>query len=227
MSISVVVPRAGDCPHRERAWQWVRAQYEGFEIVEGWGAPDRWVKAEAVAEALSRATGDLLVIADADCYSEHLAASIGAVESGTVLWSSPHRHVRRLTENGTTQFINGERETAAVQENHHSKLGGGIVVLARETYERVPLDPRFVSWGGEDDAWGAALRQLAGSPYVHNAPLWHLWHPPQERMNRKVGNVENDELRARYIGARGSAKRMRDLIEEGRSCRSTSSSPRP
>lgn len=226
MSVSVLVPRAGDCSHRERAWEWVRAQLAEFEVVEGWGDPAAWCKAEAVSEALERATGDVLVVHDADVWSEHLGAAIAAVNDGDVLWGSPHRHVRRLTEEGTARFIAGERETAPVEENHHSVLGGGIVVMRRETYEECPLDPRFVGWGGEDAAWAAALRTLAGVPLVLRQPLWHLWHPPQERMNRKVGNVKSDELRAEYVGARMSASRMRDLIEEGRQCRSTSSSQR-
>lgn len=223
MPVSVVVPRAGDCPHRDRAWEWVRKQYEGLEVVEGWGDPDEWCKATAVEEALKLSTGDVLVVADADVYSEHLAVAIDAVSTGAHEWASPHRHIRRLTEEGTRRFIEGERETAPVEENHHAVLGGGIVVLTRETYERVPLDRRFAGWGGEDHAWAAALRTLAGEPFIAPQPLWHLWHPPQQRMSRKVGNVANDELRGRYIGAKFSPRQMRELIEEGR-CLSNGSS---
>ncbi len=222
--ISVLVPRAGEDPHRARAWQWLKPRYEGFEVVEGWGDESRWVKADAVADALSRASGDVLVIADADVYSEFLPVAIEAVVSGKHEWATPHRHVRRLTEQGTAQFMAGAREEAEVEEAHHAVLGGGIVVLRRETYERVPLDPRFISWGGEDHAWCAALMTLAGKPLVVRQPLWHLWHPPQQRMNRKVGNEANDELRGRYIGARSFGKRMRELIEEGQKCLSTGSS---
>lgn len=224
-SLSVIVPLAGDCPHRARAWQWVRAQYDGLEVCEGYGDPELWCKADAVADGLTRAAGDVLVVADADVWSEHLEVAIEAVESGQCEWAAPHRRVRRLTEQGTALFMAGERETALTSEDHHAVLGGGIVVLRRETYERVPLDRRFIGWGGEDQAWGAALRTLAGVPLICRQPLWHLWHPPQQRMTRKVGNVANDELRGRYIGAKLSPRRMRDLIEEGR-CRSNGSSPR-
>jgi hypothetical protein len=223
--ISVVVPLGGDCPHRARAWQWVRAQYDGHEVVEGYGNPDGWCKAQAVADGLSRASGDLLVIADADVWSERLQAAIEAVESGEFKYAAPHRRVRRLTEQGTERFMNGERETAPTTEQHQSVLGGGIVVLYRETYEQAPLDPRFVGWGGEDSAWGAALRTLAGKPFIGRYPLWHLWHPPQQRMTRRVGNVANDELRIKYLQAQGSVGRMSALIEEGR-CLSTGSSRR-
>lgn len=223
--VSVIVPRAGDCPHRERAWAWVKTRLDGLEVVEGWGDPDLWCKADAVADGLSRASGDVLVIHDADVYSGHLAEVIHAVEAGDYQWGAPHRSVYRLTEQGTQQFFDGERERPLTSECHHAVLGGGIVVVTRAKYEQAPLDPRFVGWGGEDQAWCAALMTIAGKPLILRQPLYHLYHPPQPRMTRKVGNVANDELRGRYIGARLVAKRMRDLIEEGRCHSNVSSQP--
>lgn len=225
-SCSVVVPRAGDCPHRSRAWEWLSAQYEGFEVVEGYGDPNLWCKAEAVGDGLSRASGDLLVIADADVWSDHLRDAVDAVESGDAEWAAPHRRVRRLTQTGTGQFVRGERENALTSEEHQAVVGGGIVVLSRDLYERCPLDPRFVGWGGEDQAWGYALRTFGGVPWLGRQPLWHLWHPPQERMTRKVGNVANDQLRGRYAGAKLSKRRMSILLGEAR-CHFNASSTRP
>lgn len=232
MNVSVIVPRAGDCPHRARAWDWIRPQYAPFEVIEGWGDPDQWSKAEAVDEALTRATGDLLVIADADVWSEHLTEALCAVTADRARWAVPHRRVIRLTTGGTEQFMAGEYRQLVnddddqVDEHHQSVLGGGIVVLHRDTYERIPLDRRFVGWGGEDSAWGCALRGLAGPPHIVNENLWHLWHPPQPRLNRKLGNEANDELRGRYVAARWVAVHMRTLLEEGR-CHSLGSSTRP
>jgi len=224
--VSIIVPRAGDCPHRERAWQWVRSQYEDFEVVEGWGDADRWVKAEAVADALDRATGDILVLHDADVWSDHLHEAIATVESGKHQWGSPHWTVRRLTEQGTMLFLDGERESAEIEEDHHAVLGGGIVVVRREAYEQAPFDPRFVGWGQEDKALAAALRSLCGAPFVDRQPLWHLWHPPQPRMSRRDGSEAGVALWRRYIAARAWPERMRELIEEGRACLSPGSSPR-
>lgn len=223
MTVSVVVPRAGDCPHRERAWQWIRRRYGDVEIVEGWGDPDRWSKADAVADALERATGDLLVVADADVWSEQLEPIITAVADGAP-WGTPHTHVRRLTEIGTIRFMAGEREEAPTEEEHFAQVGGGIVVLPRATYERIPLDPRFIGWGGEDKSWARALRLLAGPPARQHAALWHLWHPPQPRLTRTVGSAANVTLAGRYADA-SSNRMMRALIEEGRTWRSQTSSP--
>lgn len=217
LPISVLVPRAGNCPHRDRAWELVRPQYAALEVVEGYGDPNRWSKAEAVADALTRAAGDILVIADADVYTDHLDRSLEAVISGRHAWASPHKHVRRLTAAGTEAFAAGARETAEVEEEHFAKLGGGIVVVRRDLYELVPLDRRFVGWGGEDAAWAAALRTLAGPPKIEPQALWHLWHPPQPRQTRKVGNDANEELRGRYYAARYQPGPMRQLVEEARS----------
>lgn len=224
--ISVLVPRAGGCPHRARAWGWVRQQLAEYEVIEGWGDASRWCKAEAVAEALSKATGDLLVLHDADVWSEHLADAITAVQSGKYEWAVPHWTVRRLTEHGTTQFIDGERETAEISEDHFAVQGGGIVVVTRDAYVRAPLDARFVSWGQEDKSFARALSTLAGKPFVIRQPLWHLYHPPQERMTRIVGNEVSKALWQRYVSASHQPRAMRALIEEGRQCRLSGSSRR-
>lgn len=209
--ISVIVPLAGDCPHRARAWQYARTQYHGWEICEGYGDAERWCKADAVRDGLARATGDTLIIADADVWSDHLPEAVDAVASGAA-WASPHHKVRRLTELGTAAFLEGERDPE-VQERHAAKVGGGIVVLPRETYEKVPLDPRFVGWGQEDECWQIALLALAGKPFIGRHELTHLYHPPQERKTRCIGSQESKELLRRYRDAKRKGT-MRQLLDE-------------
>lgn len=70
-TVSVVVPYRPDRGFRDAAWAYVRrwwaTTHPDWRVVTGdapHGGP--WVKALAVADALPRATGDLLVIADAD-----------------------------------------------------------------------------------------------------------------------------------------------------------------
>lgn len=200
--ISVLVPYAGDCPHRARAWEQVRSQFDGFEVVEGHADPAAWCKAVAVADALTRASGDLLVIHDADVWSESLRDAIAAVESGEYRWGSPHRRVRRLTESGE------------VEETHNAHLGGGIVVIGRETYTEVPLDPRYIGWGQEDDSWAIALHTLAGPPYIGTDTLTHFWHPPQARKSRSIGSDASKFLLRRYKDARHKPRAMRALLDE-------------
>lgn len=106
-----------------------------------------------------------------------------------------------------------------------------MTVLPRALYERVPLDPRFAGWGQEDGSWADALTALAGPPWRGDHPkqplhpMWHLWHPPQERTfpagrsaSRAIGSAEGLALRQRYrAAARAGPGAMAALLAEARS----------
>lgn len=215
MSVDVIVPYAGDCPHRRRALAWTTAQYEaaGLNVIVGHGDADRWCKAEAVRCALNESSAEVIVVADCDTWCDELTPAIEAVEQGAG-WAIPHWNVLRLTERGTTLFLAGEREQLDIEEKHVGAPAGGIVVLPRATYERVPLDPRFVGWFGEDRSWAFALRTLVGEVTRMRAPLFHLWHPPQARRSRRRGSPENQQLCARYFDRLFDVEAMRALVEE-------------
>lgn len=177
--------------------------------------PGPWVKAKAVTPAVEATDADVVVVADADAFTEGLAEAVQRVEAGHG-WAIPHRRVMRLNEASTAAVLSGaapHRQRLA-EPGYVGMAGGGIVVLKRSTYLTVPLDPRFQGWGGEDDAWGLALSCLLGGPWRGHVNLWHLWHPPQPRMTRKAGSAESEALRARYWAARRSRDHMRALIEE-------------
>jgi hypothetical protein len=87
-----------------------------------------------------------------------------------------------------------------IEESYAGLEGGGMVVLPRTTYERVPLDTRFHGFGGDDVSWALALNLLAGTPPRRSPEdLWHLWHPPQDRLTRAMGSAENLALYSRYL----------------------------
>jgi hypothetical protein len=90
-----------------------------------------------------------------------------------------------------------------------------MTVLTRETYEQVPLDRRFAGWGQEDESWALALTCLTGAPWRGDAPLWHLWHPPQDRASRRWGSGASRALWARYCQAAADPDAMRALLAEG------------
>ncbi len=227
MNVAVLIPFAGDCPYRKVAFDWVRGRYisAGFDVVIGNGDADRWCKADAVHDALTRTTAELLVVADADVWSDELPQAIAAVEAGAK-WAIPHRQVWRLTKDSTPTFMADPGLHPGTEETHTPMLGGGLVVIARDRYLDTPLDPRFVGWGGEDQAWGLALRTLHGPPEQIRGRLYHLWHPPQQRRSRVRGSVENTALVARYGERQDDPAGMRALIEEAK-CHSLTSSPSP
>lgn len=235
MTTAVVVPFTGTDVHRLRAWGWVEARYRTlfpeWEIVTGtYSGP--FCKALAVADALTNTDADLLIVADADCWSETTGRIVEQVATGQFEWGAPHRRVIRLNKEATEQvYRDGLPDTMpnakqlAERVFDESVFGGGIVVLPRTLYERVPLDPRFQGWGSEDVAWGLALKRLTHQFTRGHDVAWHLWHDPQPRKSRKFGNDENAALLARYERAVGDKHAMETLIEEAK-C-SQASSPKP
>lgn len=222
-AVSVLVPYRFDGAERAQAWAhvqaWWRQQHPGWQLVTGTCPPGPWRKALAVADALTRADADVLVVADADVICPEVGAAVEQVASGRAPWAIPHGMVFRLTEPASRAVYAGA--LPATQRSNVARTpyvgveGGGITVLPRTTYEKVPLDPRFRAWGQEDEAWAAALNILAGRRWRGNAPLWHLWHPPMRRTNSRVGNDQGWSLWRRYeTAARRGPAAMRALLDE-------------
>lgn len=225
--ISVVVPWSGTCPHRQAAWSyvsdWYQAHHPGWPVLTGECEGGRWCKAVAVADAVNRTDADILVIADADCIAPHLPAAVEAVASGAP-WAMPHHLVHRFSRTATAAVLGGTDPASVVR--HRSNYtqfpyagypGGGITVVSRLVYESCPLDPRFLGWGQEDESWAEALGTLYGPPWRQRTwPLWHLWHPPQARLNRSTGSDASRALRSQYRALRGRQEAMRAHLEPGR-----------
>lgn len=223
-AVSVLVPWRGGDDHRERAWAWLAdrwaAEYPDWQVAVGTCSTDEWRKALAVDDALQRADGEMLVLADADVWIDPGALDRAVAELDDHPWVVPHHHVKRLSPHGTDTVLAGATWIEAGLEHRGCYVGhegGGMVVLRRETYETCPLDPRFAGWGQEDDAWALALRTLVGRPWRGRADLWHLWHEPQPRLERKVGSMDGQRLWLRYRGLAeaGDHATMRALVAEG------------
>lgn len=218
MATSVLIPWAGQDPHRQAALEWVKARYanEPWQLVTG-TCEGAWCKARAVADATSRADGDLFVIADADVWSDGTTAAVTAVEAGEP-WAVPHDLVHRLTHESTVQVYEGQEPCGLPTEQapYRGRRGGGIVVVTRDNYQQAPLDPRFAGWGHEDESWALALKTMLGDGWRGTDDLFHLWHPPQQRLNRHVGSEPSLRLYHQHVRAQWDRQAMRRLIEEGR-----------
>lgn len=234
MTTALIVPWRGGDPDRERAWAWLSTwwatRWPRWDLVMGEAPPGPWCKAAAVADALTRTDADTLVIADADVYvPDGIGDAVAAVVDRSVPWSMPHLRVYRLTAAGTDRLItHGLTPPAArsvptragkpvgpalVVESHKGTAGGGCVVLPRALYGQVPMDPRFLGWGQEDESWGRALTVTVGPPWRLSQPLWHLWHQPAPRQARAVGSAAGLALYRRYRAAATPAQ-VQALISE-------------
>lgn len=217
MTVSVLVPFLGGCEWRQRALDHVsRVHAEVGEVVVG-RCRSPWRKAAAVHDAVERSSGEVLVVADADCVVD-VARSVVAVQQGAA-WSMPHHTVNRLDQQATLDVYAGTDPAATTGRTelpYKGSYGGGVVVLTRDTWERCPLDARFVGWGQEDLSWALALNTLAGRCERFAAELFHLWHPPAVRASRGHGNEAGLALHERYRAARRAPDAMAELTGEAR-----------
>lgn len=219
---TLIVPwRPGDA-HREAAWSLLqdrhRDAHPDWPIIEGRAPDGHWCKANAVDDALARCDDEVLVISDADVWTDELDQAVAALDY--FAWAIPHRQVWRLARGQLEPTLN---RNLLDRTPYTGYPGGGIVVTKRSVYETTPLDPRFVGWGQEDESWAIALIARHGEPWRGTAPLWHWWHPPQERADVRHGNPAGVELHRRYRKAERDPAAMDVLIEEARSCRRLSS----
>lgn len=227
MTVSVLVPYRPDGEHRDRAWAWVREwwarEHPDWQVVEGKCPDGPWVKAAAVADALSRADGDVLVVADADVWCDGVSDAVNAVRQGTALWAVPHSKVHRLSETATTAVLAGAQPGPVLgglaRHPYLGVQGGGMTVLPADLYRETPLDPRYRGWGQEDESWGIALTTIAGRSWRGTSNLWHLWHRPSPRLNRHIGSTDTWALHVRYqYAAKTGPSAMRALLDEHGGC---------
>jgi len=185
-----------------------------------YGADDGhgWCRANDVTPMVEASDADIIICADADVYSPGIAEAVTAVEQGAP-WAVPHLMLCRLSEAATARVLAGERpedQDEFAERPYKGHPGGTLFVIRRDIYLDVSLDPRFHGWGQEDDAFALAVDLLHGRHWRGAHPCWHLWHEPQPRRSRGVGNEANLQLYRRYKAARHDPQRMRRLIDEAK-----------
>lgn len=223
MSVGIVIPtRAGD-EWRARALEWVLAfyarEFPGVPIELG-EIPDddEWSKGAAIAAGAAELDATTIILADADSFVsnvDELRRAVDLVESGRRRWVVPHRLVYRLREAETERLYNDPtnraRTRSVCRTPYVGPAGGGITVVSAETLADVPVDRRFLGWGGEDVAFGWALETLVHPVERLAGRFVHLWHPHPAPNLR--GSAESEELVARYREARGFPRRMRAVVD--------------
>lgn len=218
--VTVVLPFGGTCQHRHAARLWVQARYESWF---GWDVdliemdPERpWCKPAAINRGVRQAEGSIVVIGDADCWSDGVEQAVAAVAAGAP-WARPHHKVHRLTPSETLRVLAGHEPDVAMATHrsiYRGTGGGGILVATKQALLDVPADERFTGWGCEDAAYRDALRTLLGQEHSFGHPLFHLWHPPQRIDGKREASPENVALARRYSGALHDRAAMQALIAE-------------
>lgn len=221
--VSVIVPWQPGCPYREASWKYIQQWFhhnapDSWQIIEASHDSVPFNKAQAVRDGFKKSFGKVIVVHDSDSISDSLFEAVDLVKN-RYQWAVPHTMVHRLTPEATIKVLEGTDPTAVLDQTHEKPykgvIGGGIVVLRRELFEKCPPDNRFVGWGGEDEAWGYALQLVSNQPPARGkGRLIHLWHPPQERMTRMYGSLQSKQLIERYRTAARRRSAMLQLISE-------------
>lgn len=220
--VTVVVPWRHTAD-RAQAWEWLQNRWAeahpDWQVVAGTCGTKSWCKSRAVADGVSRAKADILVVADADVWCDGVTAAVAAVKAGAA-WAIPHYRVLRLTKPSTAEVLatghwpTRRQPTTYAQRPYPGRPGGGMVVLTKAAYASVPIDPRFVGWGQEDESWALALGTMLGNSWRGTADLWHLWHEPMVRQSRAIGSAASLALHRRYVRAMRNKPRMSALMGE-------------
>ncbi|HEX3046214.1 MAG TPA: galactosyltransferase-related protein [Bacillota bacterium] len=227
MKISVIIPFKSDSGgYHDLNLSYVLKRYQTLlpevEVIVGHTDEEGlFNKAKAVNRAAKLATGDLLIIADADVFfGTKLIDKIKAIADQHP-WIVPFDRCYRLTQ-AISRDVTKTGEILLPKQIHLNEVetimsfvGALINVVPRGAFEKAGgMDERFLGWGEEDGSFAKALDTLVGKHYRMKEAIFHLWHPwadfnhPHRR--------ENTDLSIRYLKAEGNPAAMQALVDEWR-----------
>jgi len=230
--VSVIFPCLPDGQWRDQVFEWITRRYETlwpeFELCIGSNDDDPFSRSKAKNEAYRKATGEIIIINDADtfCNRQFLELALEQVVSGQSPWVLPYRTYYNLAQGFTERVIErpptielSERELEfdfRVDEQRHPPDGSvaGVLVMPREAFDAVDgYDENFRGWGYEDDAFACALDTLWGyHDRISSGFCTHLWHPPAPDGDFKNPHMfSNRKLWEDYRLAANNPDRMRQI----------------
>lgn len=192
---------------RVRNFEWVKAYWSEqlplAEFIHGHNEDAVYSKTKAVNDAWRRATGDVVVILDADAYfpAEVLETAAREIRLARMndrkLWYVPYRLFYRLTADISrlicqsdpgNQLVLPDPVPKAFAEQFSTYSGnsdtrahwyGALVqVMPREAFEMTGgMDERFAGWGSEDVAYMRAVDTLYAPHKTLARSVCHLYHP--------------------------------------------------
>ena len=227
VKVEVVIPwrDVGD-ERRSRNLDWVvanlRSHYPDWGVTLAADGDDGpFNRSAAIINGALTSEADVIVVHDGDVWFTGDLTDAATVAVSEDAWVIPHFNLLRLDADTSDRVLAQAPEQVSGelhldQPPYAGNPGGTLLVLPTEMLLAVPPDVRFVGWGQEDEAWRLALRTMVGPPWRGDDDLVHLWHPPQDRKSRVVGNPANLALRRRYQTANGDREAMSALLEEAR-----------
>jgi len=204
--ISIVIPfrKSKNYPRQALNLDWVKKYWHcklpGAEIIveDDPCQHKTFSKSVAINRGVKKSHGDVIVVADADCYIDtdvvlHCATEIRRARAdGLKLWFVPYRLFFRLSKAASDRVIDSDPchpvvfPTPPDPDDIISSEGSGkghwfgalIQIMPREAFDCFGgWDERFRGWGGEDHS---AMRACDTMYWRHKTTpneVLHLWHP--------------------------------------------------
>lgn len=221
---SIIMAYKEDSEYRKEIFDWQTKRYKRLfpeaEIVIGEDdtGNEYFCKARAINNAVRDSKHDKLFIVDIDLAIEKPAIQKGIRLINNYCYIIPYGQWWRLSEKHTRRILDNEIKFYVAPDGRlcdvHPRRGTGIHILTKKNfYAAGGYDERFIGWGGEDNAFGCALKTLCkGAPKIlkqYNS--YHLWHPSQSTKGKKM-RKENVRLWRAYQSAMRNKDMMQDLI---------------
>lgn len=202
-TVSVIIPyRSDNGGRRDKILDYVVARWEAlfpaYEIIvsDDDSGCLAYNKARAINNAVARAKGSILVIADADVIFDQstIEQAVGLVKSGKAKWMIPFTICERLDEKSTVCILKGNPDDPLPVEydvcSGPSHGPGAINILPRAAWDMIGgYDENFIGWGFEDNAFELILNELWGKAQRLPDTIHHLSHP------RAVSAARNSPFR--------------------------------
>lgn len=224
MKVSVCIPYGKSDDRRAEIFTWVLIRWlklhPDFEILLGNSSRDPWSRSEARNDAVSQATGDVLIIADADTFTtpSNVERAFGLLDRGVpwVIGSGNYYSLDELTSDffldldpGTT--IDHYRDMHGELGYHwkmYNKSIAGMLFVRREDFERSGgYDERFLDWGWEDNAFQVQMDRTVGKHVRTAGELYHLHHEPGLKFDQPY--IDFNERLFKEIRDHGTSKKGR------------------
>lgn len=206
--LSIIIAYKEDSLQRKRIFEWNRQRYEFFypkaEIIIGEDDSNSiyFCKSRAINNAVRKSTKKYLLITDIDMILCPLLVQQGLEllrqgESNNKEYSYiiPYSVWIKMDLEITNSLLNSSPfsfsfaslEPKGMLATVHPRRGTGIHLISKNNFNQVfGYDERFVGWGGEDNAFGIAVRTLISKRIeILTGTAYHLYHPNQPTKKKK------------------------------------------
>lgn len=209
LRVVTLVPRRSDGGHRDRLWEFARAQWEAshpdYPVFEGHHEKHEGpFNRSAGINRGSAAAGDwdVALIIDGDVIPDPDAVR-RAVDFAA--------RTNRMTVSHTRRVMLGRKMTEAILDGYKGnweKRGTQVftdscsccIAVSRTLWDLVGgFDEEYVGWGFEDSAFGAMAIAKTGPIQFIDSTLFHLWHPESPEANPSNPLRRKNELRLRAL----------------------------